>query len=121
MHTRSEALAAQFEQANAEAIAAVERCSDAEWRARSRDEGWPVGFTAWHIGDAHLPVMELVNAVANGQPPPPITNDALNNINAEKLTQHASATRAEALDALRRNGAAVARAIRALTDEQLDR
>jgi uncharacterized damage-inducible protein DinB len=121
MSKRSQALAEQFERANAEAIAAVERCSDAEWRARSRDEGWPVGFTAWHIGDAHPAVMNLVNAVANEQPPPPITSGMLDGINAEKLTQHASAGKAEALDALRTNGAAVAEAIRALSDEQLDR
>lgn len=121
MNTRSQTLAEQFERANAEAIAAVERCSDAEWRARSRDEGWPVGFTAWHIGDAHPAVMNLVNAVANGQQPPPITSDTLNGSNAEKLKQHAAASKTEALERLRTNGATVAKAIRALTDEQLDR
>jgi hypothetical protein len=121
MSKRSDALAEQFQQANAGAIAYVVGCSDEEWRARSRDEGWPVGFVAWHIGDACNAVMGFVNAVANGQALPNLTAQMLDDMNARNLAQHAGAGKAEALEQLRRNETAITEAIRALSDEQLDR
>lgn len=121
MSTRSQTLAAQFEQATAAAIAAIEPLSDAQWRATSRDERWPVGFVAWHIGDAPFVVMDLVKTVANGQEPPPMTAAMLDDLNAQKLAAHVAAGKTEAVDQLRRNGAAIAATIRTLTDEQLDR
>jgi len=83
MSTRSQAVAVQFEQA-------IAACTDAQWRATSRDEGWPVEFLAWHIGDAHVPVMDLVTAVAAGQDPPPLTAAMPDGSNAQQLAQHAA-------------------------------
>jgi hypothetical protein len=121
MSTRAQTLAEQFEQANTAAIAAIESFSDAQWRATSRDEGWPIGFVAWHIGDAPFIVMDLVKTVANGQEPPPMTAGQLDDINAQKLATHAGAGKSETIDQLRRNGVTIAGGIRSLSDEQLDR
>ncbi|MGD9892528.1 MAG: DinB family protein [Dehalococcoidia bacterium] len=121
MSTRSQTLAEQFDQANTAAIAAIESFSDAQWRATSRDEGWPVGFVAWHIGDAPFIVMDLVTIVANGRQLPPMTAEQLDEINAQKLAAHAGAGKTETIDQLRRNGATIAAGIHALSDEQLDR
>ena len=121
MSTRAQALAEQFEQVNAETIAAVEACADREWHAASRGEGWPVAFSAWHIAEGHTTIMGLIAAVANGQPVPALTAAMLDAKNADDLPRHATCSKQEALDALRQNGTAVADAIRRLSDEQLDR
>ncbi len=121
MSARAQALAAQFEQVNAAAIAAVEACDDGARHAVSKEEGWPVCFTAWHIGDGHTTIMGLVTAVANGQQPPAVTAAMLDARNADNLARHATCSKQEALDTLRQHGTAAADAIRRLSDEQLDR
>jgi hypothetical protein len=119
--TRAQALAEQFEQVNAAAIAAVEAADDATWRRTCRDEDWPVGFAAWHIGDGHATIMGLVGAVASSQPLPPVTAAMLDARNAENLARHGGCSRQEALRMLRQHGTAAADAIRRLSDEQLER
>lgn len=118
---RAQALADQLEQANAAVIAAVEACDDATWRSVRGDEGWPVAFIAWHIGNGHLTIMGLISAIAEGRPLPPVTRAMLDAINAESLTQHGTCSKQEALAVLRQNGAVTADAIRGLSDAQLDR
>jgi hypothetical protein len=88
MSVRAQVLAEQFEQVNAEAIAAVESFSDAAWHGPSANGDWPVAFTAWHIGDGHKSLMGLISLVANGQPLPPITPAMLDAANAANLAQH---------------------------------
>ena len=119
--TRAQALAEQFEQVNAEVIAAVEASDDETWRHTCRDEDWPVGFAAWHIGDSHAAIMGLVSTVANGVPLPPLTAAMLDARNAANLAEHGSAGRHEVLHVLRQHGAAAADAVRRFADEQLDR
>lgn len=119
--TRAEALATQFEEANDAVIAAVERCDAATWQRHTDAEQWPVAFAAWHIGGSLDGVWELISAVANGEPAPPITAAMLDAKNAGDVAAHGDASREEVLDLLRERGAAVATAIRGLTDAQLDR
>lgn len=118
--TRAQTLAERFEAANAEVIAAVEGF-DRGTAAHSRDEGWPLPFTAWHIADGYGSVMGLITLAAEGQPLPPITREMLDAGNAANLAAHGACTREEAAAALRRHGADTASAIQALTDEQLER
>ncbi len=121
MSTRSQSLAEQFEQVNGQVIAAVEACGETAWRATSPNEGWPVAFSARHIGDGHTGLMGAISLVANGQPPPALTPAMLDAQNAANATRYGECTKQEALALLRQNGTAVADAIRRLSDEQLDR
>ena len=121
MSARAQALAEQFEQVNAETIAAVEACDDQAWNTASRAEGWPVAFSAWHIAEGHTTIMGLVAAVANGQQVPALTAAMLDAKNADDLSWQATCSKQEALDALRQNGMVVANAIRRLSDDQLGR
>jgi len=50
-----------------------------------------------------------------------VTWDAVHTINAKHAQEHDATTKEAALELLRRNSAAAAAAIRALSDEQLDR
>lgn len=118
---RAQELAERFEQVNEAVIGTVAACDDAAWGSVCHDEGWPVAFTAWHIGDGHATIMGLIGAVAAGQPAPPVTAALLDAANAANAGRHAQCPKADALALLRENGDAVAAAIRALSDEQLDR
>jgi uncharacterized damage-inducible protein DinB len=121
MGQKSEALASQFEQANRELIATVERCSDAQWRAVTSGETWSVGVVAHHVAEGHAGISRLIQAAATGQPGPSPTMDMIHAGNAAHAKQHASCTKAQTLDLLRKNAGAAAQSVRGLSDEQLGR
>jgi uncharacterized damage-inducible protein DinB len=64
---RAQALAEQFEQANNEAIAAVEGCSDEQWRRHVESENRSVGVVMHHVAIAHPVIAEWLTAAARGQ------------------------------------------------------
>jgi uncharacterized damage-inducible protein DinB len=121
MSGRAAELAEKLDRANAAVIEAVERCTPEEWTRVTSSEGWSVGVTARHIAVSHLPIMGLVELVANGGDVPPITMDMFHANNAQHAQEHASCTREEVLEILRRDGTAAAEKLRRLSDEQLDR
>jgi hypothetical protein len=59
--------------------------------------------------------------VAGGQPVTGVTMADIDTMNARHATEHADATKAATIALLRQNAADAAAAIRALTDEELDR
>ncbi|HEX5504795.1 MAG TPA: DinB family protein [Thermomicrobiales bacterium] len=122
MTTRVEHLVAEFEAVNEEIIAIVARCSDEEWRRACTGEGWAVGVVAHHIATVHRDFLGLIGALAAGQTRSPGSSMAnVDQSNARHACDHAAVGRQETLDALRENGAAAARQLRDLRDEQLDR
>jgi hypothetical protein len=121
MGQRSQALAEQFEQANRQMTATIERCSDAQWKTKTPGETWPVGVVAHHVAQALEAVAGIVRLVATGQPLPPMTMDDIHKMNAEHAKQYATVTKDETVALLRKNGAAAAGTVRGLSDEQLDR
>jgi uncharacterized damage-inducible protein DinB len=121
MSERAEALAAELERVNAALEREIERCSDEDWRRTCAGEGWSVGVAAHHVAVAHESILGLVQAVAHGQPVPPITAEMLDGYNAQHAVEHANCTRDEVLDLHRRGARAAADAVRGLSDEQLDR
>jgi len=65
--------------------------------------------------------IQLAQRLASGQPVVGVTWDAVHAINAKHAKEHDAVTKEAAVDLLRRNSAAAASAIRALSDEELDR
>ena len=119
MSERAETLALQFEQVNGEVIAAVEGCTEEQWRRSTGSEGWPVGVVAHHIALAHAVVLGWVTAAAAGRDLG-VSRTSIDEGNA-RHAQHADTySQAETLDLLRRNGESAARAVRTLDDAQLD-
>jgi uncharacterized protein (TIGR03083 family) len=121
MSERARTLAQQFEQANHELIATVERLSDAQWRTKTAGEGWSVGVVAHHVAGGHKQIAGLAQLVASGQPVPAMNMEMFHQANAEHARQHADCTKAETLALLRQNGAAAAATVRGLGDAELDR
>ena len=121
MSERGTALASAFENANNELIAAVEACTDEQWRRTCSEEGWSVGVTAHHVAGSHQPLAGFIQMIADGQQIPPVTMEMFDAANAQHAQEHANCTRAETLELLRTGGQAAAATVRGLTDEQLDR
>ena len=119
--TRTEQLVARFEAVNDDVIALVNACSDEQWRRRG-DEGWSAAVVAHHIAVVHDEFMPLVRAFAGGETfSPGSSMDAVDRINADHAREFADVGKAETVDALRANGAALAHLLRTLTDDALDR
>ncbi len=121
MSKRTEALAERLEQ-GAHALATfASTLTDAEWQARLPGDGRKVGVVVHHVGTMYPLEIQLAQTLAEGQPIEGVTWDAVHEINAGHAREHDTITKAAALEHLRRNSTAAAAAIRALTDEQLDR
>ena len=65
--------------------------------------------------------IQLAQTLAAGKPVTGVTWDVVHEMNAGHAKEHDAVTKEAALDLLRRNSAAAAAAIRALSDEELDR
>jgi uncharacterized damage-inducible protein DinB len=119
--SRAAQLTASFERANDALIDAIEGCSEQQLRAECAGEGWPVVVTAHHVALAYPAIAGLVQAIATGQPLPPLTAQQLDAINAKHAEECADVSREETVAVLRREGAAAAEIVRGLDNAQLDR
>ena len=121
MSDRANGLAAKFEKVNEEAIKTVEGCSDEQWQAICKDEGWSVGITAHHIASGLTPILGLIRVMAAGGQFPALTMEQIDQGNAKHAQDFANCSKQETLEILRRDGAAAANAVRGLSDEELDK
>jgi hypothetical protein len=121
MSRRTEALAERLEQ-GAEALAElVSTLTDEEWQTRLPKDGRKVGVVVHHVASMYPLEIELAQALASGKPIAGVTWDAVHEINANHAKEHDAVRKEAALELLRRNSIAAAKAIRALSDEELDR
>ena len=119
--SQAEEIAKTFEAVNAQAIAAVEACTDADWAKTTAAEGWTVAALAHHVAAGHEGIANFVQAIATGQQLPPGSPADFDAANAQHASEFKSANKAETLQILREGGAKAAAAVRALSDEQLTR
>ena len=121
MNLRSEALAARLE-AGAMALAAFAvTLSDTEWQTRLPNDGRKIGVVVHHVASVYPIEIQLATMVAAGQPIRGITSEAIDTMNRDHEEENDGATKPEALALLARNSAAAAAAIRAFSNEELDR
>ena len=120
MTDQAERLAEDFENANNDFIALIERLEEGHWLTPCAAEGWTVGVAATHIAEDHKLLAGFVEMVANGQSLPDMTSEALNEFNAEMAGRNAGIAKEQTIDLLQTNGAAAAAVIRGLTSAQLD-
>ncbi|MBI5284502.1 MAG: DinB family protein [Chloroflexi bacterium] len=121
MSQRAAELARQFEQAVADFARTVEGCSDAQWAAACKAEGWSVAQTAQHVSGQFPLEMEFITAGADGKSLPTYTWDDINGKNDSRAAKNGSVSKADVLKELRAGASSTAAYIRALSDEQLDR
>jgi len=121
MSKRASVLAERIELGAANLAAFAEGLSDAEWQVVVPGDGRTVGVTVHHVGNMYPIEVELAQTLAAGKPIAGVTWAVVAQLNAEHARAQAAVTKAEALEFLRKNSMAAAAAIRALSDEDLDR
>lgn len=121
MNRRAQALAERIEQ-GAQALAAfAETLSAEEWNRPVPKDGRKIGVTVHHVASVYPLEVQLAQQIASGKPVAGVTWDDVAKMNAQHAREHDAVSKEEALASLRRNSAAAAEAVRAMTDEQLDR
>jgi uncharacterized damage-inducible protein DinB len=121
MSYRSEALAARIE-AGAKALASfVATLSEAEWQTPIHRDGRKIGAVVYHVANIYPVEIRLASLLAAGQPITGVTWESINRMNRNHAKENDRATKQDTLALLAENSAAAARAIRAFTDEELDR
>jgi hypothetical protein len=119
MKKRAEALADRIEKGAEELATFAEGLSDDEWRQAVRD-GRPVGVCVHHVASVYPIEIQLAQGIAGGNAITDVTWEAVADMNAKHAADFAKVSKAEAVEALRRNSKAAATAVRSFTDEQLD-
>ena len=118
---RANGLADRLEQ-GANALASFANAlTDAEWQTRLPKDGRKIGVIVHHVASVYPLEVQLAQTIAAGNPVTGVTMDNVHELNAGHSKEFDAVTKDVALDLLRRNSAAAADAIRALSDQELDR
>jgi len=115
---RAARLAAELRDANAEAVAFVDGCSEDDWRVLVPEEGWPVGVVLHHVAAGHVLVGDWVDAARRGEDIT-ITTDEIDEANARHAEDFAGVSREETSELLRTNGEELAALLEGLSDAEL--
>lgn len=122
MSRRAELLAARIEEGAVGLAAFAAGLSDAEWRTpTSATDRRTVGQVVNHVALVSPIEVDLARAISGGNAVTDVTWAVVAELNAGHAREHAGVTKAEALELLRKNGDMAAAAVRAFSDEELDR
>ncbi len=118
---RAEALAERLEQGARALATFAGTLSPAEWLTRVPKDGRKVGVVVHHVASMYPIEIQVAQMVAAGTPVTGLTMDNIHEINAKHAVDNGETTKEAALALLAINSAAATAAIRALSDEELDR
>jgi hypothetical protein len=124
MGRRAESLAARIEEGAAGLAAFAEGLSETEWRTPvpgSGRDGRSVGVIVHHVASVYTIEIDLARTIASGKAVTGVTWEAVAEMNAKHAREQAGVAKADALELLRRNSRQAAAAVRAFTDDELDR
>jgi hypothetical protein len=120
-HRRSGALADRLEQGAGALELYARAITEAEWHTRVPGDGRKVGVVIHHVATMYPLEIQLAQLLGAGKPVAGVTWEMVHSMNAGHARDFDGVSREAALDLLRRNSKEAAAAIRALSDEQLDR
>jgi hypothetical protein len=121
MSKRTEVLAQRLEQGVRELAELARSLSDEQWQARVPRDGRKIGVTVHHVATMYPIEISLAQTLGSGKPVEGVTWEKVHEMNAEHARNFDAVTREQALELLERNSAAAAAAVRAFSDEELDR
>jgi hypothetical protein len=121
MSQRATELAERFLSFNNDMIAFVKNCSEENWEKVCPGEQWPVGVVARHVAAGHYRAVGLAKMIVAGKELPELTDEAIDQSNAQHADKHAGCTKAEVLGLLRENGTSLTDFVTELDDADLDR
>jgi hypothetical protein len=120
---RAESLADRIEEGAAGLAAFAEGLSETEWRTPmgSGKDRRSVGVIVHHVASVYPIEIDLARAIAGGKAVTDVSWEAVAEMNAKHASDNAGVTKAAALELLLRNSREAAAAVRAFTDDELDR
>jgi hypothetical protein len=119
---RAEALAGRLEEGAAALAAFAEGLSETEWHAPvSSSDRRSVGVIVHHVASVYPIEIDLARTIASGKAVTDVTWEVVAELNARHANEQTGVTKAAALELLRRNSREAAAAVRAFTDDELDR
>jgi len=121
VNQRAQALADRLERGANALAALVTTLTDAQWQTRVPKDDRKVGVIVHHVASVYPIEIQLAQTLASGKPVTGVTMEDIHKMNAGHANDHDTVTKEAALALLRQNSAAAAAAIRALSDEELDR
>ena len=123
MGHRAELLADRIEEGAAGLAAFVEGLSETEWRTpmSTGNDRRPVGVIVHHVAFVYPIEVDLARAIASGKAVTDVTWEVVAGLNGKHAGDQAEVTKAAALELLRKNSREAAAAVRAFTDDELDR
>ncbi len=123
MGQRAELLADRIEEGAAGLAAFVEGLSETEWRTAmsTGNDRRPVGVIVHHVAFVYPIEVDLAKAIAGGKAVTDVTWEVVAGLNGKHAGDQAEVTKAAALELLKKNSREAAAAVRAFTDDELDR
>jgi len=122
VNRRAELLADRIEEGAAVLAAFAAGLSEAEWHTRvSIMDPRSIGVVVHHIANVYPIEVDLARTIASGKAVTDVTWEVVAQLNATHAQDQTEVTKATALELLRRNSHEAANAVRAFTDEELDR
>jgi hypothetical protein len=121
MSARTEALATRLEQGARALADFANSLSEMEWNMPVPHDGRKVGVVVHHVADIYPLEIQLAQTLASGKPIAGVTWADVDKVNANHARANDCVSKEVALDLLARNSVAAADAIRAMSDEELDR
>ena len=120
MSERANALARRLEEGADALIALANGLSETEWNSRIPRDGRKIGVVVHHVAFMYPLEIQLAQVMAKGEAVTGLYASTIDEINAKHAKDKDGVTREEAIEAVRKNSAAAAAAIRALSDAELD-
>ena len=121
MSHRANALAERIEQGATALAAFAEGLTDEQWRRTIPPDGRTAGVIINHVASIYPLEIELTQILASGKPIEGVTWAAVAEVNAKHAAENVNAGKRETVELLRANSKAAADAVRAMSDEELDR
>jgi DinB superfamily len=118
---RANALAERLEQGARALGDLASTLTEIEWQTRIPGDGRKVGVVVHHVATMYPLEVQLAQALGQGKPIEGVTWDVVHEMNARHAKENNAVTKQAALDLLRRNSTEAAAAIRAISDDELDR
>src|SRR4051812_15614644 len=118
---RAEGLAIRLAEGAAALAALASTLSEAQWRMRLPKDGRKIGVVVHHVASMYPIEIQLASLLASGQPITGVTWEAVDTINRDHAKENDNVSKEAALALLKTNSAAAAAAIRAFTNDELDR
>jgi hypothetical protein len=119
MGKRGEVLAGRLEQGAKELESIASALTAAQWQTRVKD-GRKIGVLVHHVANMYPLEIQLAQGLSMGKPIAGVSWADVHAMNAAHAKEFDGVTKEQAIALLRKNSAAAAAAIRALSDAELD-